>query len=47
MKLDKRCCGKFRKEGKACRRCPLMASLTKKERQKCLAKAKKRREKAA
>jgi hypothetical protein len=34
MKLKSKCCKNYRKKGKACKRCPVMARLTKKQAKK-------------
>lgn len=43
MKLKSTCCQTYKKKGKACRKCPVMARLSKKKRLKKLRKAKKSR----
>ena len=53
MKLKSKCCKSYKKKGNACKRCPLLAGLTrmaelsKKERRRRLKKAAKRLKKAA
>lgn len=47
MKLKKKCCKKYERKAKACKRCPIMAMLSKKERKQTLKKAKKRLANAA
>lgn len=47
MKLKSKCCKKCKKKAKACRRCPLMASLSDEQRKRFLRKARKRLRKAA
>lgn len=47
MKLKSKCCKKYKKKAKACKRCPLMAGLSRKERKRRLDKAKKRLAQAA
>ena len=47
MKLKSECCDKYKRKAKACRRCPIMAVLTKKRRKKRLKRIKKRLAKAA
>ncbi len=42
MKLKSKCCKKYIKKAEACRRCPLMASLSSKKRKQCLKKVKKK-----
>ena len=46
MKTKAKCCKKYRSKGVACKRCPLLAALDKKDRQ-CRKKAAKRLRKAA
>lgn len=46
MKLKPSCCAKFDRKGKACKRCPVMAVLSKKKRGKLLKAARKRRKAA-
>ena len=41
MKLKKDCCERYKKKGKACKRCPTMAGLGKKKRRKLLRRFKK------
>jgi hypothetical protein len=36
MKLKKECCDKVSRKGKACKRCPLLAALSKKQLKKLL-----------
>ena len=38
MKLKSKCCRKYKKKAKACKRCPLMASMSKKKWRKHLQK---------
>ena len=38
MKLKSKCCKKFKKKPKTCSRCPLAATLCKKERKKLIKK---------
>lgn len=47
MKSKSDCCKKYEKKGKACEGCPLMASLSRKQRKKVLGKARKKLAKAA
>ncbi len=47
MKLKNKCCFKFSKKAKACKKCPIMAAYTKKQRKKKLAKIKKKISRAA
>lgn len=47
MTLKSKCCKKYKKKAKACARCPILACMSPKKRKKCLAKAKKKLEKAA
>ncbi len=47
MKLKSKCCGKYQRKAKACAKCPVMAVLSRKQRKRCLAKAKKRLAKSA
>lgn len=47
MKLKSECCKKYKKKGKACESCPLMAGLSRKQRKKVLGKARKKLAKAA
>ncbi len=47
MKLKKNCCNKFRRQAKACRRCPVMAVLGAKQRRRRLKKIRKKLAKAA
>jgi len=35
-KVEQDCCGKYRKKGKACKKCPLFRGLSKKKRKKLL-----------
>jgi hypothetical protein len=46
-KLKPECCDKYKLEAKSCKRCPIMAVLSKKRRKKRLKKIKKRLAKAA
>ncbi|MEM7356418.1 MAG: hypothetical protein AAF657_36720 [Acidobacteriota bacterium] len=46
MKAKAKCCRKYKSKGIACKRCPLLAALAKKDR-KCRKKAAKRLKKAA
>lgn len=43
MKLKSSCCKSYKKKGKACKDCPVMARLSKKARRKKLRKFKKKR----
>ena len=47
MKLKKSCCDKFRRRAEACRRCPVMAVLSAKQRRRRLKKIRKKLAKAA
>ena len=47
MKLKSSCCAKYERKAKACKRCPVMALLSKKKRRRELKKARRRLEKAA
>ncbi len=47
MKLKTDCCKKYKRRARACKRCPLMAVLGKKERKRRLSKARQRLAKAA
>ena len=47
MKLKSDCCEKYERKARACKRCPLMAALTKKQRRRRMRKVKKRLAKAA
>lgn len=47
MKLKSKCCKKYRRKGKACKSCPVMAVLSKKKRRRKLKKARARLGKAA
>jgi len=47
MKLKSECCLKYEVKARACKRCPLLATCSKKERRKKLAKIKKRVKRAA
>jgi len=42
MKLKSTCCGKYERKAKACKRCPVMAAFTKKERRKMLKQVRRR-----
>ncbi len=42
-KLKETCCKKYEKGKKACKRCPIMAQLSKKRRKKLVAKFKKKK----
>lgn len=47
MKLKSKCCYKYEKKAKACRKCPIMGACSKKQRKKKLAKIKKKLNRAA
>lgn len=47
MSAKDKCCGKFRKKAKACKGCPVLSMLGRKERKRKLEKIRKRLAKAA
>jgi hypothetical protein len=47
MKVKSKCCAKFEHKGKACKKCPLMAVLSKKKRRRRLKKIRRKLAKAA
>ncbi len=47
MKLEKRCCEKYRRKARACKGCPLMAGLGAKQRKRRLKKIRRALAKAA
>lgn len=47
MKVKSKCCKKYRRKAKACKSCPLMAVLSKKERRRKIDKVRARLEEAA
>ena len=47
MKLEQRCCEKYRRKAKACKACPILAALGGKRRRRRLAKMRRKLAKAA
>jgi hypothetical protein len=47
MKVKSKCCAQFERKGEACKKCPLMAALSKKQRRRRLKKIRRKLAKAA